>query len=306
MMKGKKILAVLFVMLLALSRILAVSATVEYDDDDEQDIYWEESGRAYLFDTLYAGSGRTFSETERRAFFSTYAVTMTRIAGGAQYSGFFALNADGSYSGRFAASWSDGTTTASDFYGMFNEVIQLNMYTYALRTEQIYWTREEEPEVMQETMLFTIPGERNDLPGAMSYEIRQIAEENGTDPAGPLDCAFITAFDSAPLWYSEVNSGSAITEMPEPVPAVSEIYGLTIDKLATRKGPGTQYEGGGTYSVKGKYIRVLTRAYDKRNGIWWVKCEIPYRNEIRVLWTGYKRFNASQLPLESIPLDPEY
>jgi hypothetical protein len=58
--------------------------------------------------------------------------------------------------------------------------------------------------------------------------------------------------------------------------------------------------------VKGQYIRVLTRAYDKRNGIWWVKCEIPYRNEIRVLWTGYKRFDASQLSLESIPLDPEY
>ena len=306
MRKGGKILAVFLSLLLAISQVPAVSATGEYDDDDEMDIYWEESGRAYLFDTLYAGKGRTLSETERQAFFNTYAVTMTRIAGGAQYSGFFTLNGDGSYSGRFAASWGDGTTTTSVFNGVFSDVIQLSMYTYALCTEQIYWTTEVEPEVMQETMLFSVPGGQKDLPGALVYEIQQIGEENGTNPDGPLNCSFITAFDSAPVWYSEMNQSSQIVDSPSPGPADDELYGLAIEKLATRKGPGTQYEGGGTYSVKGQYIRVLSRAYDKRNGIWWIKCEIPYRKEIRILWTGYKRFDASRLPLESIPLDPEY
>lgn len=79
------------------------------------------------------------------------------------------------------------------------------------------------------------------------------------------------------------------------------LFGLTIDKLATRKGPGTQYEGGGTYSVKGEFIEVLAKAYDKRNGIWWVKCVIPYHGEERILWTGYKRFDKNTLPLEMIP-----
>ena len=79
------------------------------------------------------------------------------------------------------------------------------------------------------------------------------------------------------------------------------LFGLTIDKLATRKGPGTQYEGGGTYSVKGEYIEVLAKAYDKRNGIWWVKCVIPYHGEERILWTGYKRFDKNTLPLDMIP-----
>ena len=83
--------------------------------------------------------------------------------------------------------------------------------------------------------------------------------------------------------------------------STDRIYGLTIDKLATRKGPGTQYEGGGTYSVKGEYIEVLAKAYDKRNGIWWVKCVIPYHGEERILWTGYKRFDKNTLPLEIIP-----
>ena len=81
----------------------------------------------------------------------------------------------------------------------------------------------------------------------------------------------------------------------------SEVYGLTIDKLSTRTGPGTQYDEGGTYSVKNQWIRVLAKAWDDRNGIWWVKCEIPYHGEIRVLWTGWKRFDHSSMSLDSVP-----
>ena len=91
------------------------------------------------------------------------------------------------------------------------------------------------------------------------------------------------------------------TQVPQPQSGNGEIYGLTIDKLATRKGPGTQYDGGGTYNVKGQQIKLLARAWDKRNGIWWIKCEIPYRKEIRVLWTGYKRFDHSSFNLEDLP-----
>lgn len=81
----------------------------------------------------------------------------------------------------------------------------------------------------------------------------------------------------------------------------SAVYGLTIDKLSTRTGPGTQYDEGGTYSVKDQWIKVLAKAWDQRNGIWWVKCEIPYHGEIRVLWTGWKRFDHSSMSLDSVP-----
>ena len=98
------------------------------------------------------------------------------------------------------------------------------------------------------------------------------------------------------------NTGAADTgAAPSQQNTSKEIYGLTIDKLATRKGPGTQYEGGGTYSVKGKYIQVLSKAYDKRNKIWWVKCVIPYHGEERILWTGYKRFDKTTLSLDDLP-----
>lgn len=89
---------------------------------------------------------------------------------------------------------------------------------------------------------------------------------------------------------------------PTPQPEKTGLWGLTIDKLSTRSGPCTIYEDMGTYSVKGKWIRVYCRAWDKRNGIWWVKVAIPYRDETRILWTGYKRFDKSTLPLESIPI----
>ena len=97
--------------------------------------------------------------------------------------------------------------------------------------------------------------------------------------------------------------GTASGQNTQPVQpsAPSEVYGLTIQKLATRKGPGTQYEEGGTYFVENQWIKVLSKAYDKRNEIWWVKCEIPYHGEIRVLWTGYKRFDHSTLSLDDLP-----
>ena len=77
-----------------------------------------------------------------------------------------------------------------------------------------------------------------------------------------------------------------------------------IADLSTRSGPSSSYQETGTYNLKGRTIRVLSRARDK-GGLWWVKCEIPYREEIRVLWALYERFDRDSLPLESIPLEPQ-
>lgn len=89
--------------------------------------------------------------------------------------------------------------------------------------------------------------------------------------------------------------GSSVAQRSAP----QAIYGLAVQKLATRKGPGTQYDGGGSYNVKGQQIKLLARAWD--GSIWWIKCEIPYHGEIRVLWTGYKRFDKDSFNLEDLP-----
>ena len=112
------------------------------------------------------------------------------------------------------------------------------------------------------------------------------------------------ASDSGRTGTPAETQGNASADITKGAPvsgAAREVYGYTIDKLATRKGPSTTYEGGGTYNVKNQWIRVLAKAWDRRNGIWWLKCEIPYRNEIRVLWTGYKRFDPNSLDLADLP-----
>ena len=102
---------------------------------------------------------------------------------------------------------------------------------------------------------------------------------------------------------SAMNGSGTATAVPAPAQnqPFNGVYGLTINKLATRKGPGTQYAEGGTYSVKNQYIKVLAKAWDDRNGIWWVKCEIPYHGENRILWTGWKRFDHSTISLDDLP-----
>ena len=115
----------------------------------------------------------------------------------------------------------------------------------------------------------------------------------------------ISHYGFAMTWAEAVNlintSNAPTAAPPTSSQKFEGVYGLTVDRLATRKGPGTQYEGGGTYNVKNQYIKVLAKAWDKRNGIWWVKCEIPYHGQTRVLWTGYKRFDHSTLSLDDLP-----
>lgn len=85
--------------------------------------------------------------------------------------------------------------------------------------------------------------------------------------------------------------------------AAPELWGLAIDKLSTRSGPSPGHTDMGTYNMKGQYVKVLSRAWDSTNGIWWVKCEIPYQSETLTVWTGYKRFDSRTLPIDSIPLE---
>lgn len=93
-------------------------------------------------------------------------------------------------------------------------------------------------------------------------------------------------------------AGSGFAEADE---TGGELWGVAADVLAARTGPSTLFDGAGTYNVVGQRIRVYSRAYDSMSRSWWVKCEIPWMDETRVVWTPYKRFDSSTLPLDSIP-----
>ena len=111
--------------------------------------------------------------------------------------------------------------------------------------------------------------------------------------------------NQSPQGYSGNSSqyGSPNNGQTYPSQNTGGAYGLAAYKLSTRTGPSTKYAEGGTYDVKGQYIHVLARAYDSVNEIWWVKCEIPYGGSVRVLWTGYWRFDPTTLSLDQLPVE---
>lgn len=78
------------------------------------------------------------------------------------------------------------------------------------------------------------------------------------------------------------------------------VEGLATVNLSTRSGPSTAYRDTGTYKVKGKWIHILSYAFDD-HGVCWVQCDIPYGEEYRRVYTGLKRFDATTVDLESLP-----
>ena len=74
-------------------------------------------------------------------------------------------------------------------------------------------------------------------------------------------------------------------------------------RMATRSGPSTNYDELGSYFKKGQEVSVISRAWDERNGIWWVQVEFNYGGSLRRAYTGLKRvdidINAVQ---EDVPL----
>ena len=69
-------------------------------------------------------------------------------------------------------------------------------------------------------------------------------------------------------------------------------------RMATRSGPSTNYDGLGSYFTEGDWVTVMTKAYDKRNGIWWVQVEFKYQGTPRRAYTGVKRVDVD---LDFIP-----
>ena len=79
----------------------------------------------------------------------------------------------------------------------------------------------------------------------------------------------------------------------------SYITATLNSKLATRTGPGTQYDEPGTFLSAGSQVRVLSKAYDQRNEIWWVQVEFSSGGSLYRAYTGLKRF--SNLNINLVP-----
>ena len=85
-------------------------------------------------------------------------------------------------------------------------------------------------------------------------------------------------------------------------PARTSVMALTIDNLSTRSGPSTKYADTGSYKVKGERVRIISVAYDAGK-VGWAQCEVTYKNKLRRVYTGLKRFDAGSFDLNAVPIE---
>lgn len=83
-----------------------------------------------------------------------------------------------------------------------------------------------------------------------------------------------------------------------PASASYEVWGVLKMRLATRTGPSTNYTEPGAFLDEGDPVRVVSKAYDDRNGIWWVQVEFEYHDEMVRAYTGVKRVDCD---LDMVP-----
>lgn len=91
-------------------------------------------------------------------------------------------------------------------------------------------------------------------------------------------------------------------------PKEQDVYGQVIkDRIPLNDGPGTKryFKELGTYNTGSDWLKIVAKAWDPNNGIWWVKVECPRGTE-HYGWTGYKRFYASSFDLNDVPTESWY
>ena len=74
------------------------------------------------------------------------------------------------------------------------------------------------------------------------------------------------------------------------------LYARAVDKISTRSGPTTGYNGLADFSVKGHWMHVLSRVYD--GSIWWLQIEFEYEGKLVRCYTGLKRVD---IPIDRVP-----
>lgn len=85
--------------------------------------------------------------------------------------------------------------------------------------------------------------------------------------------------------------------------AVAATTATCKQRLATRTGPGTEYDEPGSFLSQGSQVTVHTKAWDDRNNVWWVQVEFTYGGEKYRAYTGAKRLNVD---LNSVPTEMVY
>ena len=114
---------------------------------------------------------------------------------------------------------------------------------------------------------------------------------------------FLAVQNTAGFSYATIASAPASgVSAPEAHTSGNTQSAKLLMRLSTRSGPGTKYGETGTFyngnNWKNATVKVLGKAWDKGNGIWWVLVDFDYGNAKYRLWTGLKRVD---IDIDSVP-----
>ena len=268
-MKRKMIsvlLSVILVLLVALSGAAA---------EDSQDRYWTESGLEALWNSLHKGNPYRLSIEEKSAFFWEYAsymdVPLTESGSDMEVDGRFTINEDGTFEAEYSTSFREnGETILNETAckGTFKNVYKLSNWVYALETGNLDWAVQDIEFVVQEYMLFQIPGATENDIGIMKYELQNIARMEGTNPGSAQPFCFITAFDSSPMWYGRVKGSAPRTGIKEESPLGKTMH-TVMDKVNVRKKASGDSKLEERLDKAGTEVTILATETDKKGQTWY-------------------------------------
>ena len=104
-----------------------------------------------------------------------------------------------------------------------------------------------------------------------------------------------------PIGYVSKGSSGGYNPPSGPSYPVQGVWASLRERLSTRSGPGTRFDEPGTfflYDWQYASVRVLGKAWDSVNEIWWVLVDFSENGTRYRAWTGHKRVNVD---INSVP-----
>lgn len=190
--------------------------------------------------------------------------------------------------------------------------------SHATATPRTYATATPKPYVVYVT---PTPGPESDKP--LVELLTPVPEDNDDNPWVELITPPVTATPrpevevirpgTTPTPYVELLTPvPKPTDIPTPTPTSKPVdypteggvIATLSQRAATRSGPGTGFDEPGSFYNAGDEVKVLTKAWDDNNNIWWYQIEFIYRDEWYRAYTTEARVDVDPAIVATEPSEP--
>lgn len=96
----------------------------------------------------------------------------------------------------------------------------------------------------------------------------------------------------------------AVTSEPVVYPSDTGVVATLSQRAATRSGPGNRYDEPGTFFSAGHEVKVISKAWDSENDLWWFQIEFRYNGEWYRAYTPETRVDIDPALVATEPTEP--